>query len=191
MERSVDGSVDGRAVFATAGLAAGLLAGLVVALPVRFVLTWGAPPVWWHFLAFGLGWLALLLPLARRAPRRAALVASGVFLLVLAGGFGAPWNSHDRFLKDLAGVRPAMTQGQVQNAMAGHIRGITPASGPGDDRVGVGVDGRTYHVAPQDGRLDIEGCDAYRHSNEGQWEADWGIVCFESERVNTVQFAHD
>lgn len=180
MERSVGG----RAAIALVGLTA----GLAVALPVRSVLTWGAPPAWWHYLAFGLGWLALLFPLARRAPRRAALAASAAFLLVLAGGFGAPWGPHDRFLEDLAGVQPGMTQGQVQNAMAGHIRGVASSSDPGDERYAVGVGAETYRVVPEGDYLDIGGCDAYRHSGSS---ADWGVVCFGSGRVESVRFLHD
>ena len=175
----------------TSALALWAALGLAVALPVRSLLTWAAQPVWWHYFVFGLLWLVPCVPIARRARRRAAALIGGAFLAALSVGFAFPWNSHDRFLRDLAKLRSGMTSAEVGAVMAGYMTGSGWTGAPSGARINIAGGGSYASARAEDGSLAIQGCEIYRHSDEGAWDSDWGIVCFQSDRVTTIEFSPD
>jgi hypothetical protein len=181
----------GRKWIWTATFVAWATLGLVVGFVVRFLLTFAGPPVWWHYGVFGAAWLAPLAAVGRRAHRLAAVGTSGVFIVVLGAGYGAAWNSHDRFLRDLAKVSPGMTREQVAEVMTAYRVGSGWPSPPQTRSLEI-VGGGSYEAGTDsNGEMSIDGCTIFRHSDDGDWDSDWGIVCFSADRVATVEFSPD
>ena len=111
------------------------------------------------------------------------------FVLVITVGFSAPWHSHDRFLRDLSRVETGMTRQDVAGLMKGYIRG----SGFPDYGGGLMIAGGGNYPGTRtdDGELGIRGCEIYRHSERGTWNADLGIICFCEGRVESIEFSPD
>ena len=50
----------------------------------------------------------------------------------------------------------------------------------------------TYEIdGSKTDQLSFKDCDVYRHSNDPQFDSDWGIVCYKSDKVDWVDFAPD
>jgi hypothetical protein len=149
-----------------------------------------SPTAPWPYLALGLVWLAgsiSLLKATPRWPRAAMLGAFSIYLVAL----GLPITGRDRFVTDLSRIRPGMPRAEVTRIMAGYMRGTGWPAPAGDQGVRI-VGGGSYEgYADGSGELAIEGCEIYRHSDHPDHDSDWGIVCFQADRVASVEFSPD
>ena len=81
--------------------------------------------------------------------------------------------------------------------MAGYIRGTGwPADPFGDGRGAESLTevstGASYQVEPApNGELAIRHSIVFRHSDDGRFNSDWGVVTFRDDKVVSVQFMPD
>jgi len=117
-------------------------------------------------------------------------------VLALAVPIHVVTSSRGRFLRDLYSIQPGMTVEEVEAIMAGYIQGTGfPANpyseGEEDELVDLGTGRRFHTVDTPEGEMEIVGSKVYRHSDDGAYNADWGIVEFEHGRVVSVSFSPD
>jgi hypothetical protein len=109
--------------------------------------------------------------------------------------FLVPWNGRKVFLRDLDKVHAGMTANEVETIMGKYMKGTgwpVPAedkSAPVLTDVATGRRNQTYRT--DSGELGIKDAVVYRHSNEGAFNSDWGIVHFEDGRVTGTEFSPD
>jgi hypothetical protein len=163
-----------------------------IGILLRLLLTVvGVPIGRWYFLAagFGIGGFLASLPRLRTLSRsRALLVAATCFTLVILG-LGSPWNSRDRFLGEFNRVEVGMTKLEVDALLQKYMRGTGIPNFRSVTTITVGS--RTHANAPSAAQLSPEGCQVYRHSSSGFWNADWGTVCYRADRVVSTDFSPD
>lgn len=165
-----------------------------------FELGVGYPVAWWLyggcFVAFGAGIL-------RRKQYRAQI--GGIVIWAVLGGvcwllYELEWNSRKGFLRDLNKVQIGMSESEVREIMAGYMEGTGwPESSFGEQ----GPDGgpKPLYIAGSDssyattnsesGEMMIAGALVFRHSDEGSFNSDWGIVSFTEGKVTGVKFSPD
>ncbi len=157
-------------VFPAIGLSA--LLELLVAIPLPRWLYLGAVL---FFLSCGLLGIALD-PSRRRTIRTTA----GLLLVVatLAVLHLVPWSSRKPFLNCLNRIQVGMTQAEVERIMADYMRGTGwPANRLAD--------------ANAVGEFAIANSIVFRHSNDGDFDSDWGVVSFRDGKVVSVEFMPD
>ncbi len=93
---------------------------------------------------------------------------------MIAALYLIPWTTRKPFLWALDSVKPGMTLTEVRQAMAGYMEG-TGWRYPGS----VG------------GEISIQGAVVFRHSDDPQFNADFGIVYLANGRVTHVEFSPD
>ncbi len=93
------------------------------------------------------------------------LVAGLVPVIAIAALLTA--SSRGQFFRDLHRIQPGMTVVEADAAMAGYIQDTADAP---------------------DGQMKTAGAREYRHSEDGAYSADCGIVRFENDRVESVTF---
>jgi hypothetical protein len=88
------------------------------------------------------------------------------------------WNTRKPFLIELGHVRIGMTAQEVDGVMNRYIKGsgIAPVGRFGSD---------------ENGQLMLKESIVYRHSNDGAFNADWGVVTFKDGKVTNVEFLPD
>jgi len=130
------------------------------------------------YLGFALLNLAFLLPYLRRSDFRPRFAAPTLFVFGLLFVYSESWSSRKLFLHDLKSIRSGMSAQQVDNVMARH---------------------HVYNIGPPNTRLDDNGklvlidtgSASYRHSDDGEFNGDVGIVRFSGGRVTGVEFSRD
>lgn len=101
------------------------------------------------------------------------------------------YDTRHAFLADLSKLKVGYTKEQVEKIMGKYLRGTNwPASGkditiPDTKRKKFEVD------TSKTDQLTLKNCDVYRHSNEGKYDSDWGIVCYQNDLVEYIDFAAD
>jgi hypothetical protein len=177
----------------TVGLVLRWMAVAALSVVARFLLTAaGVPIARWHYFAAGfaaVGLIAARTAFIAAASRRRALLIGGAFAVAMIGTVGAPWTSRDFFLMDFQRLRPGMTQEQVDTTMQKYMRGTGVRSLPGIDTIHTGS--QSLASDADAAMLTPRGCEVYRHSNEGLWNADWGTVCYQAGRVVSTDFSPD
>jgi len=144
----------------------------------------------------GLLWLPIGASLLRGSgPSRRQILLAAAFCLILLGKF-ADWNSRRPFIRDLLRIREGMTVEQVDNVMARYMTGTRLAWPPiSDDKPKSSssispATSQTVKKGP-DNELNLTDSNVYRHSNEGAYNADWGIVRFHEGKVESVDYMPD
>jgi hypothetical protein len=100
-------------------------------------------------------------------------------------------DSRDDFLAVLSKVTAGMSKPEVDKLFQHYMKGTnwpvggSPATLLGTRRVTFEVD-----TSKKD-QLTLKDCDVYRHSDDGKYDSDWGIICFKEGKVNWVDFAPD
>ena len=115
------------------------------------------------------------------------LSAFVVYLVAL----GLPLTGRDRFVTDLNRIRPGMTRSEASEIMDGYMRGTGWRVPAGDQGIRIAGGGSYDGYADASGELAIEGCEVYRHSDHPNHDSDWGIVCFQDDRVTSIEFSPD
>lgn len=152
------------------------------------------PVPWWIYLtlasAFAIAWN----PWCKPKPGRPAITALGVVLPLIALLFFVPWSSRKSFLRDLSRIREGMTKSEVKEIMDRHIAGGLPASPfPGSHGYTIhgSALGNRYSASDPPAREEPVDSLVFRHSDEGYYNADLGIVSFSGGRVSGVTFSPD
>lgn len=106
-------------------------------------------------------------------------------VLILSAFLGAmfilyhiEWSTRKPFLMDLSRVRIGMTAEEVDRVMSNYMKGS-----------GIGPVGP--FEPDENGELKLRDRIIYRHSNDGAFNADWGVVKFKDGRVSAVDFMPD
>ena len=105
-------------------------------------------------------------PSARRRMVGWAMAIAALLVLQIV-----PWTTRKPFLRQLHQVEVGMTRGEVLAIMAGY-------------RQGTG-----WHLQGQE--LQLDAALVFRHSDDGRFNSDWGVVQFDEGRVSTVEFLPD
>jgi hypothetical protein len=173
-----------------------IISVLFLALLGLWELGLGMPVAWWLYLAVSLSLtISIILTLPRNQPYRtlvipvAAIALSWILYLV-------PWNSRKPFLKDLHSIRSGMDEGQVRQIMSGYLEGTGWPTVYGGESSGEGSltdlgSGTTRPTTSVHGELAITDSLVFRHSDDGAYNSDWGIVTFDKGRVVNVEFSPD
>ena len=109
-------------------------------------------------------------PESWRSRRLIPLISVNALILAL---YLVPWSSRKPFLRDLFSIRPGMTMAEAERIMAGYKRGT-----------GWKVPGTNQEFAP-------DGAIVFRHSDDGLFNADWGVVTIVNGKVVDVRFDPD
>jgi len=148
------------------------------------------------FAGYGLFWTLVLLPFLLRQPTLLKSSFYVALLLALVILYLVPWNSRKPFLRDLEKVKTGMTVAEVEAIMGGYMKGTgwpaMPDSGSSTGQlteVGSGITMSTSN-SPS-GELVIQDSITYRHSNDGAFNSDWGIVTFKDGKVVARTFMPD
>lgn len=130
--------------------------------------------------------------------RRAKISLHIVFLTSVALLWFFPMSSRQPFLRDLHSIQPGMTATQVNAIMGKYMTGTGWPANPFDagasahstlTDVGSGLTHQTKTNGK--GEIAIAGSITFRHSDEGEYNSDWGVVSFEKGRVVKVEFMPD
>ena len=160
-----------------------MFAEILLALPL---------PVWFY----GLSGLLVILPVVIRPSRLAAIVAVALVGFLIAFHL-VPWISRKPFLQQLNKVQPGMTEAQVRAIIAGHKEGTGWPAAPWQP---VGFAGElqttgssnTFRTVTDTNRnLALADSLVFRHSDNGRFNSDWGVVEFKDGRGIHVQFMPD
>ena len=106
------------------------------------------------------------------------------------------YTSRKAFLRDFYSIKVGMSQNEVQSIMGKYITGTGwPAYGmnPGDhgELAEAGSNREFQTTANQQGELELRNSVVYRHSRDGRYDSDWGVVKFENGRVVGIEFLPD
>lgn len=149
-------------------------------------------PVWFY----GLSGALVILPVVIPPSRLSALVA-----VVLVGFLIAfhlvPWTSRKPFLGQLNKVQTGMTETQVRVIMTGYKEGTGWPAAPWQPTGSAGTletagSSNTFRtVTDTNAQLALADSVVFRHSDDGRFNSDWGVVEFKDDRVIRIQFMPD
>ncbi len=190
-ELAVDVITTFLAVAVLLAIAVGSLSELLLAMPVPF---WQY--AWAGLIVVGSSVLVVALSPTRR---RIELTSAGCLsvMVVVAILHLVPWSSRKPFLQDLERVQPGMARAEVEQIMAGYMRGtgwpeVPFADGAGPRTLTSVSTGATYQTKTDpNGQLAIKDSIVFRHSNDGRLNSDWGVVTFRNGKVIAKQFMPD
>jgi hypothetical protein len=153
---------------------------IAIATLVDFACAW-IPVIWitavkYEMYTTCVGGVLLLFVIQRREIRRVLVLVA--FVAAMGILYKIQWNTRKPFLIDLSRVQIGMTAEEVDRVMGNYING----SGIGP----VGPFG-----ADENGELKLSDKLIYRHSNDGAFNADWGVVELKNGRVSDVDFLPD
>jgi len=103
-----------------------------------------------------------------------------------------PINSRQTFLADLNRLEIGYTTVQVEEIMGTYIKGTNwQLFGSGDITI-PGTKRRVFEIDTSNtNQLALKDCNVYRHSNDGEYNSDWGIICYKNGKVDYIDFAPD
>ncbi len=148
------------------------------------------------FTFYGLFWAVVLAPFLFCHPTRIKFGIFAGLIICLATLYLVPWNSRKPFLRDLEKVQIGMTVDQVEVIMGQYMKGTGWPAMPGSSaptgqlvEAGSGITIATSN-SPS-GELVIQNSITYRHSNDGAFNSDWGVVKFKNGKVVAKKFMPD
>lgn len=154
------------------------------------------PVVWWLYLSVALAFaVALAWPASvhTRLARMSALIAVVAIIAML---YFVEWTSRKPFLRDLARVQVGMTELEVRKIMGRYLEGTGWPASPFDTNApstltDVGSGSQYSTTTSPSGEMLIRDSLVFRHSTDGAFNSDWGIVSFSTGRVVRVEFSPD
>ena len=174
-------------VIASIALALFALAEVLLAMPL----------VWWLYLSlvplFAIGLLRRQ-PVAVQRSRLAVFIA---VLAALAALYFVPWSTRKPFLHDLYSIRPGMTEADVRRIMGRYMEGTGWPAAYGGTPAGTGTltdlgTGATHATgSTPSGQMTIKSSLVFRHSTDGAFNSDWGIVALKDGKVTGISFSPD
>ncbi|HWQ93535.1 MAG TPA: hypothetical protein VN673_17860 [Clostridia bacterium] len=156
------------------------------------------PVAWWLYLGVAIAFaVGLIRPVAVRS-QLAHIGALVVAIGVAATLYLVEWTTRKPFLRDLARIHVGMTEAEVRRIMGRYMEGTGLPANPFDTATnapGTLTDlgnGSQYSTSTSpSGEMVIRDSLTFRHSNDGAFNSDWGIVSLSSGRVVRVQFSPD
>jgi len=155
------------------------------------------PVAWWLYLTVTFVFAATLIrPVALRSQvgRLCAFAAVIAFVTML---YLVDWTTRKPFLRDLARVRVGMTEAEVRHIMGRYMEGTGWPASPFETPTNsstlsiVGSSSQYSTTTSPDGHMVIRDSLVFRHSLDGAFNSDWGIVSLSSGRVVRVEFSPD
>ena len=156
------------------------------------------PVAWWLYLCVAIAFAAALIrpvPVRSQLPRVGALAA---VIAVIATLWLVEWTTRKPFLRDLHRIRVGMTEREVRLIMGRYMEGTGWPANPFDtstnatgSTTGVGNGSQDSTPASPSGQMVIRDSLTFRHSTNGAFNSDWGIVSLSSGRVVRVEFSPD
>ncbi len=130
--------------------------------------------------------------------RRTKVTFQVVFVITVVLLWFFPMSSRQPFLRDLSSVRPGMTVAQVNAIMGKYMKGTGWPPNPFDsgasspNTLTVLPHGSTHQTKTNNkGEMEIADAITYRHSDEAEYNSDWGVVSFKNGRVVKTEFMPD
>ncbi|MCD6049652.1 MAG: hypothetical protein K0Q55_1055 [Verrucomicrobia bacterium] len=174
------------------------IASLALAWLAFYELGFAYPAAWWLYLSVALMFAAALirhLPVRQQLGRLGVLIAIIVFILQL---YFVDWTTRKPFLRDLDRIQVGMTESEVRHIMEGYLEGTgwpalpgsNPTNAPGTLNI-VGSGSQYSTATSPTGQLTIRDSLVFRHSNDGAFNSDWGIISLSSGKVISVEFHPD
>jgi hypothetical protein len=156
------------------------------------------PVAWWLYFSVAIASAAALIrpvPVRNQYARIGGLVAVVAVAAIL---YFVEWTTRKPFLRDLALVHVGMTEAEVRHIMGRYMEGTgwpaLPGSGfsnaPGTLNI-VGSASQYSTTNSPDGQMVIRNSLVFRHSNDGAFNSDWGIVSLSNGKVVRVDFSPD
>jgi hypothetical protein len=155
------------------------------------------PVAWWLYLSVAVGFAAGLI---RPVPVRSQLAGIGALLAVIAviaALYLVEWTTRKPFLHDLARIRVGMTETEVRHIMGRYMEGTGWPASPYDTHTNsgtlslVGSSSQYSTTTSPGGHMVIRDSLIFRHSNDGAFNSDWGVVSISHGRVVRVEFSPD
>lgn len=177
-------------------LSVAAVAILAVAIATLLEIGIALPPSASMYTVYGIFLTGVLAPFLFRHPTR---IKYGIYfglIVCLVILYFVPWNTRKPFLRDLDKVQIGMTVDQVENIMGRYITGtgwpVMPgASSPTGQLIDV-ASGITLATSNSpSGEILIRDSITYRHSNDGAFNSDWGVVRFSNGFVVAKEFMPD
>lgn len=174
-----------------------IVASPALAMFALFELGIAFPIPWWLYLCVAVLFAAgLIRPVAVRG-QLARVGALAAIFAIIAVLYFVDWTTRKPFLRDLDRIRVGMTEAEVRQIMAPYMEGAGWPAIPGSSSNAPG----TLHILGSDSQYSTEASSAgemvirdslvFRHSNDGAFNADWGIVSLSNGRVVKVEFSPD
>jgi hypothetical protein len=170
--------------------------GFLLALMALYEVLLELPVAWWLYAAVTVAWAAAIsVTLGKSLPHRTLVVPIAGIIIAWVLYF-VPWSIRKPFLRDLYSIQPGMNEDEVRNIMAGYMEGtgwpaLYVGESHGEGFVNDFGTGTGYPATEFDGELAIKNSLVFRHSDDGAYNSDWGIVTLEEGRVVSVDFSPD
>ena len=85
-----------------------------------------------------------------------------------------------------------MPKNEVDQLFGKYKKGTNWPASSGKTAELIGTRRGTYDVdTSKTDQLTLKNCDVYRHSDDGKYDSDWGIICFKDGKADWVDFAPD
>jgi hypothetical protein len=156
------------------------------------------PVAWWLYLSIAIAFAAgFIRPVSVRS-QIGRLVALAAIIAVVATLYFVEWTTRKPFLRDLGRIRVGMTEAEVRRIMGRYMEGTGWPANPFDTSTNatstltdVGSGSQYSTTTSPSGEMVIRDSLTFRHSNDGAFNSDWGIVSLSSGRVVRVEFSPD
>lgn len=155
------------------------------------------PVAWWLYLAAVIVTGVGVLSRGGTSGRTWRYLAVAGAMSLAVALYSVNWTTRKPFLRDLAKVRPGMSEAEVKRVMSRYLEGTGWPAAPGSTPDGGATvtdigSGRSFSSSVSEaGQLVIKDSLVYRHSNDGAFNSDWGIVSLKDGRVVGVSFSPD
>ena len=173
------------------------LAALVLASLAFCEVGMAYPVAWWLYLAVAIAFVVALWPFASGRFQSIRITSLIIVSVTIAALYSVPWTSRKPFLRDLDRIRVGMTVSEVRQIMGRYLEGTGWPASPFDSSTNNGtlsVAGSSSQYSTStspDGQMVVRDSLVFRHSTDGAFNSDWGIVSLSSGRVVGVEFSPD
>ena len=156
------------------------------------------PVAWWLYLSVAIAFAAGLIRATSVRSQFRRIVALVAVITVIAALYFVEWTTRKPFLRDLGRVRTGMTEAEVRQIMGRYMEGTgwpaipgsSPSNAPGTLNI-AGSASQYSTATSSSGEMVIRDSLVFRHSNDGAFDSDWGIISLSSGRVVSVEFSPD
>jgi hypothetical protein len=173
------------------------IAALVLVLLALCEVALAYPVAWWLYSCVALAFaVALIRPGVPSQRRRTSMLVALVG--TIAALYFVPWTTRKPFLRDFARVQVGMTEAEVRQIMGHYIEGTGWPANPSDTSTNsvstltdAGSGAQYSATTSPSGEMVLRSALVFRHSTDGAFNSDWGIVSLSSGRVARVSFSPD
>lgn len=175
-----------------------VIASIALALLALCELGLAYPVAWWLYLAVTIAFAAGLIRPAAMRRQIGRLSALASLITVVATLYFVDWTTRKPFLRDLDRIRVGMTEAEVRRIMGRYLEGTGWPANPFDPSTNatstltdLGSGSQYSTTASPSGEMVVRDSLVFRHSNDGAFNSDWGIISFAGGRVVGVEFSPD